>query len=807
VLVIYGLSSWFVHEQILTRKQHNDLWNIILLTCFLIAAGLGVLLAVNIRYGLEIQFIEQVTGIHVEAGIVLFLVALLHILARRSHFYSILRARVVEKEDPAGRHPETQNSPGEEGLQAFILGLTSIITQLLLLRQFLDFFGGNELVIGLILAVWMLFTALGTWAGSRLSRRPYSYRRLFIILGGLPFITLSLSYPIKHFLFSYGVQTGPWEILLFTSILLPFCSVSGLLFSMLTGTNVTVNPHRPVNVYSMEAVGFAVGGILFTLFAYASFPGLSLAAILFPLNHWLVNRKKYHTAKKRFLKSKLVFSLIAVTAIILYNPDRFFAGILYPGQELLKTLETPWGRLSLVRNNGQISSFSGGIPLYSEGNEVGCEEIIHYSLIQSSHVDRILLISGDPQCLGSEITQYNAKEIVYFSTNPWLLNFLPDSLSVPRTGSFHTPEMDIVQFLSTDTSHFDAVLLSLPAPSTVYLNKYYADEFIGMLKERLNPQGIITWTLPTAMNYQSTTALVLNSCLYTGIRKHFNGILLIPGTQLYFIAGDSALTSSIAAEIDRRNIKADYVNSWYIDDVLMQLRIDEAEAGIRKDSGINSLWHPVGYYNSLHLWLDQHRAGFIFLVVALLFLVLPFLVLRTKAIPGIYVIGFVAASLEYLVMVGYQLAFGDLAASSGVLISVYMFGTAMGATVTQKLTRTPNWWNAGLALGILLSVLIPFVLLNMNIFTVHRLLLFTGFLLLQLLVAIYAGAMYTLAVNLVTGSEQIHPAKLYSADLLGATTGMLTVSILAFPLSGLTTTGFLVAGLILLFFIKSILIK
>jgi spermidine synthase len=493
--------------------------------------------------------------------------------------------------------------------------------------------------------------------------------------------------------------------------------------------------------------------------------------------------------------------------MVFYNPDRFFARFLFPGQELLKSVETPYGRLSLFRDNGQISSFSGGMPLYSAGNEAICEEIIHYSFIQSSHIKRAMLVSFDPQCIAVEIAQYGVPEVVYFSTNPWLLDFLPDSLSVPDAGNFNCPRMDIVRFLSSDTSRFDAILFSLPAPSTVYLNKYYADEFIGLLKKRLNPGGIITWTLPTAMNYQSSTALDLNSCVHAAIQRHFRRILLVPGIQLYFIAGDSALTSAIAAEVDRRGIKADYVNSYYIDDGLLQMRINEAESGIRPDSEINSLWRPVGYYNSLRLWLDQHRTGLLFLVTALLFLMIPFLVIRSTKLPSLFAIGFAAASLEYLVMVGYQLAFGDLAANSGILIAIYMVGTALGASGVKKIPLSPARWNSYVALAALLTLLIPFVLFRLNIFTGNRLLLFTCFLLLQTIVALYAGAMYALAVKFTGKQNGTHPAKLYVADLLGATTGMLAISLLAFPLAGLVNTGMMLTGLVLLFLIKSILWK
>ena len=53
-------------------------------------------------------------------------------------------------------------------LSLVALGLTSTIGQLLLLRELVAVFYGNELVLGLILAAWLAWVAAGAWGLSRL---------------------------------------------------------------------------------------------------------------------------------------------------------------------------------------------------------------------------------------------------------------------------------------------------------------------------------------------------------------------------------------------------------------------------------------------------------------------------------------------------------------------------------------------------------------------------------------------------------------------------------------------------------------
>ena len=45
------------------------------------------------------------------------------------------------------------------------LGMTALATQIILLREFVSVFQGNELVIGVVLAGWMMLTGAGAFLG------------------------------------------------------------------------------------------------------------------------------------------------------------------------------------------------------------------------------------------------------------------------------------------------------------------------------------------------------------------------------------------------------------------------------------------------------------------------------------------------------------------------------------------------------------------------------------------------------------------------------------------------------------------
>ena len=73
-----------------------------------------------------------------------------------------------------------------------VLGFSAIVTQTILVREFLSVFSGNELVIGVVLANWMILTGFGSWLGhfaEKVRNRSDFLTGLFILLAILPPIT------------------------------------------------------------------------------------------------------------------------------------------------------------------------------------------------------------------------------------------------------------------------------------------------------------------------------------------------------------------------------------------------------------------------------------------------------------------------------------------------------------------------------------------------------------------------------------------------------------------------------------------
>jgi hypothetical protein len=115
------------------------------------------------------------------------------------------------------------------------VGFSSTVTQIILLREFLSVFYGNELVIGIILVNWMMLTGFGSFLGKYSTYVKYKINLLTILLlliSVLPIITVFSVDFLRNIVFPVGTMMGMIQIFYSSFILLiPFCIISGFTFT------------------------------------------------------------------------------------------------------------------------------------------------------------------------------------------------------------------------------------------------------------------------------------------------------------------------------------------------------------------------------------------------------------------------------------------------------------------------------------------------------------------------------------------------------------------------------------------------
>lgn len=179
---------------------------------------------------------------------------------------------------------------------AFILmGFTLTIAQVVIIRDLLVVFAGNELSIAIILANWLWSGAMGSLLGGikrKGSDWPASaYALLQLLISILLPVTIYAIRDLRHMM---GLITGEGasliQIFFWTLIILsPLGIAGGISFSWGCNLQAAWTKKGPAasigTVYFCEAVGAGAGGVLYTFF---SFPVSPLSRSPFFLGCWSI---------------------------------------------------------------------------------------------------------------------------------------------------------------------------------------------------------------------------------------------------------------------------------------------------------------------------------------------------------------------------------------------------------------------------------------------------------------------------------------------------------------------------------------
>jgi spermidine synthase len=809
-LLIYLLSLILSRLSIIQTKSHRQFWNILLLITFLSTAMMGLVLAVQVNYKLNIPFIKELLKWHVNFGIGMTMVAVFHFLWHLDYYIKLLKGSPVnlitkdlQEEIITGSQPAVKIG-FIRLIPAFSLGFTALITQIILLREFLTVFYGNELVIGIVLSNWMILTALGAGAGRKIAVRDKtkSFPGLALLLLSISSILIVvLLNVLRYVVFLPGSQAGIYQVLFASAILLmPFCLLSGYLFTYLSASlsrEFRINMiHR---TYAVESAGSVAGGIIVSLFLVYFLKSLQILSVFLIINMIIVLLLR---EIRESFRTKWIFISIGIVCVFLIyglNLDRIIKKPLFPNQELIYLRDTPYGNLAITKSAEQLNFYENTSLLFATNDITASEEDVHYAMIQHPDPENILLISGGISGTIPEILKYEVKEIDYVEINPWIIRLGKAWADVPDMEQVNVIIKDPRIYLKENQKKYDVILMNLPEPKTAQLNRYYTLEFFTMLKHHMLPGSILSLSLPSTLNYLSDEANQLNSVIYNTLKKVFNTVLIIPGNRNYLIVSDIPTSIDIPGLIQEKNIKNVYVNQYYLDAVSLKERSDLIMQQLDPEASVNMDFKPVCYFEHLKYWMSQYNINYWIPLVFILIIFLLSMIWLKPLLLGIYTGGFAGSSIELLLIMTFQILYGYVYYYTGIIITVFMSGLALGALYREKIMNTSIRGFMMLQLVIVLYVLLlPLMIILLNKMILPGILLHSVFIFLTLIISIVTGMQFSLGSSILKEQMQSRAANLYSADLLGSAFGALLFSVFMMPVLGILISSLLVATLNLL---------
>jgi len=700
------------------------------------------------------------------------------------------------------------------------VGFTSTIAQVVLMRELVATFYGNELLFGLVLMAWLAWVAVGSWGLARLAvlRRlgAWTFAAGLVLAAALLPAQIALVRDVRTLL---GVTPGAFVefgpmVAAVVLILAPLCLLGGFLFTL--GARLTVERGGIAGqAYVWESAGAVVGGALFSFLLIRWLDpfqtGLLVAA---------VNLAVAASLLLPCFPAPLLLCTLALLSAAAFPLGRSLhhATLRWQWSDLAFAADSPYGRLTIQARDGQRVFFENGL-LAFETQGTFPEEVSHFPLLAHPDPQEVLLVGGGVAGDVREILKHPATRVTYVELDPLLIKAAQAHLPPEDAAVLNDPRVALILSdgrLYVKTAHrtFDVVILDLPEPATGALNRFYTQEFFEEVRSILNPGGVFALGLPSAENYWSPELARRNGSVYHTLREVFPEVVVLPGEHNFFLASDAPLEADpavLAGRLAERSVETRWVTPGYIEYVFTTDRFAQVRAELAATTGVrlNRDLTPICYYYDLALWLSRFypnlRGAFEsaslvnlwWVAVPLVLLVLLARWRRGWAVPfAIAGIGLAEMTLEVVILFAFQVLHGYVYAEVSLIVTAFMAGLALGgaasnrllasATSSQQLAASGGGARRALiAVQVAVAVysgVFPFIL-SLPIPTPALV-----FPLLALVAGYLTGMAFPLAVALMGGSAGRVAGLLYGADLVGGCLGALLSAVLFVPVLGIPQT-------------------
>jgi len=728
------------------------------------------------------------------------------------------------------------------------MGFTCSVSQVLLAREFMNIFSGNELILGVLFVNWMLCIALGSWGLSGFANRLTEGTEYLAVT----LIVVSIVLPVQVLLVRsmagwVTVERGEMAGLLSTFIstflaLLPFCTLHGFQFALSSrlipsGEN-DESSGQITRVYVLEALGSVLGGLAFTYLLVYRLQVLEMSLGLGILNLALALMLVAHSRGEAVHSSRS--KLVAGVSVLLIMFGGF--AILSGGAAAIETASQEWrwsglglvhsqnsvyGEIAVTRSDGQTDYWVNGLPVFTSPDPdlEFVEEVAHLSMLQHPSPGRVLLVGGGLGGVLGEVLKHGVAEVTYVELDPLLIDLVqaysPETqvlLEDPRVELMH---LDGRLLVKRSKAYYDVVIVNLPPPSTLQLNRYYSLEFFREVEEALSENGVVSIGLPSSLAYISEEMGARNRCVYNTIESVFPSCMVVPGYYNLFIASKNSEAGALTSDpqlLHQRILGRDFEPALLTEEYMAyKFNPERMEIGLayldEDHRELNLDMRPIAAFHDLALWnaMLNPLMGDLFsllsdvsiwMLLATIIILASFasLALRRSGrvhdpiYLALFTTGLAGMTFSIINLYVFQTLSGFLYQDLGVVAAAFMMGLALGGWyMKSRMQRFRGGVSTLLKteMGIVAySLLIPPIVsfLSTSMTAAPNLLLVRGVMLvLNCVAGFLVGLEFPLASSVCLGEGKRVGGvggALYATDLFGACVGSFLSSIWLIPLYG-----------------------
>ena len=704
--------------------------------------------------------------------------------------------------------------------KAFLLGFFSTAGQVLLLREMISSFNGDELFIGTALFGWLISVAVGAGLGGRGKRR---ITPVVLFLAGLILLPVMIvaARLCPLLITEVAGEVIPFSLAAIFSIVLmiPVGIVSGWLFPVITGEG-----HRPsasiVKVYLFEGIGAFAGGVIIALLIGVVYSTLAMALVL----GIIVLLIYFFRPRVGVLLSYLLLAVFALIAVWHFGPDLdyFLEKARYKSYQVEKSFDTPYGHQTILFKDNAFALLTDNTVEATFPDLSRSENLLIPPFLYKPYAKNVLFIGR---------AEFGIMQLADSLSNVKLMAVDPrKSLSavldrlVPDRSRIVRFDDDPLAFFSHHSvlNKYDIIILNPGEPDNYKNGRLLTEQYLMTVKTSLKNGGILYFpSFYDTDRYISQEKKELLSVISNSLNRVFERVVVWPGEMTLFFASDDSLLAggieSVMAMTDSLSYAPQYINRVYLADRLDNLKVERLNDAVQSASLVNSIDKPIlPYYQAILRsrtgGIDQILIPFLFkkaaVIVIISVMILIFFLIsvtarqrrRTFALFLYFVAGIVSLSLELISFYVFQSSLGSLYSEMAVLVGAFMLGLAIGAYSSLRMEREHLEFPA---LLLLLMAALLFLITHNNISGLailfyHICFLFT--------MALATGSLFVAATGrYYFGKPGANRGVGYAFELIGSAIGALVSTSMLLPIIGLPWLLISIIVLIVIAFIGAVI--
>jgi len=591
------------------------------------------------------------------------------------------------------------------------LGMASAIVQVILIRELLTIFRGNEIIIGFIYAAWFL----GIYCGARFNRHgtpaklEIRIRRSMVMLPlalvvsvytahGLPCITGRMPgtfYPVIM------------ELVFSLVLTMPAGFYTGYIFPPVVSLMGSIQGEKSGGtVYSFESAGSFLGGLAFSFILVEFFNPLAIIALLL-LCAWIILIRTMHARTRAFIILPLILFFSASPV------EKTYFSFLWPRTNpgyLKEYTRTQYQHVSAGIFENSISFYGDGIHLFTLPDYHDSQPLYHLIMsLTGKNKGSILLFGVSPGYIPSALAGDDGFSVYYCETDPALWHMLAPyraKFNDARGGgkSFNVIPRDLIDLLNTDSRVFDCIVISSPEPENLMLNRFHTREFYDLCRKHLSDTGILISAITGFNNYMSGPHQDFILSLHNAFAEIFPCSINTSGETIYLIGAKHGgiLPPGHRELLDRYDRDTGPARAGELRMLFEESQLRYLDSVIVKRAGkirANSAMRPGGYWNFMIYSLLMEQSPFITVtgglavipVLLVIFTCITVLDTRKRFSIAIshngsimFLTGFIAISTMLIMIVLYQNDHGILYHRISLINALFMAGLAGGGYTNNR---------------------------------------------------------------------------------------------------------------------------